>query len=371
MKKIILLLMLIFCTIQLKAIEPIVQVPQLPADLDAYTDDENIYFSKLMDYYLPAKMLETQIILYKQKPNQTIPQLTYDIISDLDAKTISKYYKIAKNLYNQVQLLQYSQIDNELANSKAAIEKLNNQIVKLSLDTTGIGQIVETNEFLKENNQELRQKMNEIEKAYLQKIAELDKQFYETKMQYAKNERIYPAFLLTTSPVIEQFFFSNDDLSAPISPGVMVNLSLVKLWDNTTIISLWGKYQYLTAKVTNPANASSVENTYYNNVWNFGLDFELNLSKVLEIKDFSWTFKFGGGYLVQNIINSDQNSINGNVIKLEFDFYNFSKTLPFGVIIGTTFNKYGDPIVIGELTMGREWVPTIYAGLKFDLVRIY
>jgi hypothetical protein len=79
MKKIILLFMLIFGTIQLMAIEPIVYVPQLPADLDAYTDDENIYFSKLMDYYLPAKMLETQLILYNQKPNQTVPQLTYDI----------------------------------------------------------------------------------------------------------------------------------------------------------------------------------------------------------------------------------------------------------------------------------------------------
>jgi hypothetical protein len=46
-----------------------------------------------------------------------------------------------------VQSLQYSQIDNELANSKAAIEKLNNEIVKLSLDTTGISQIIEQMNF--------------------------------------------------------------------------------------------------------------------------------------------------------------------------------------------------------------------------------
>jgi len=128
MKKIILLFMLIFGTIQLMAIEPIVYVPQLPADLDAYTDDENIYFSKLMDYYLPAKMLETQLILYNQKPNQTVPQLTYDIISDLEPRTISNYYKIAKNLYEQAKSLQYSQIDNELANSKAEVEKLKARI---------------------------------------------------------------------------------------------------------------------------------------------------------------------------------------------------------------------------------------------------
>jgi len=371
MKKIILLFMLIFGTIQLMAIEPIVYVPQLPADLDAYTDDENIYFSKLMDYYLPAKMLETQLILYNQKPNQTVPQLTYDIISDLEPRTISNYYKIAKSLFNQVQSLQYSQIDNELANSKAAIEKLNNEIVKLSLDTTGITQIIETNEFLKENNQELRQKMNEIEKAYLQKIAELDKQIYETKMQYAKNDRVYPTFLLTASPLIEQFFFGNDNLSSPISPGAMANLSLIKLWNNTTVISLWGRYQYLSTEAISTIDPYFGTSTFYTNVWSFGLDFELNLSKLFEIKDFDWTMKLGGGYLIQNTTNANQSTINADVIKFQLDFYNFSKTLPLGVVVGTTFNKYLDDLVIGWIHLGTPWVPTIYAGLKFDIVRIY
>lgn len=371
MRKTTFLFAIFLLTMKMMAIEPVVQVPQLPADLDAYTDDENIYFSKLMDYYLPAKVLETQLILYKQKPNQTIPQLTYDIISDLEPRTISNYYKIAKSLLNQVQSLDYSQIDNELANSKAEIEKLKKEIVRLSLDTTGISQIIETNEFLKENNQELRQKMNEIEKAYLLKIAEIDKQIYSTKLQYAQNEKIYPTFLLTASPLIEQFFFGDENLSSPISPGAMVNLSVLKLWDNTSVISLWGKYQYLSTEAISTIDPYFGKSIFYTNVWSFGLDFELNLSKVFEIKDFDWTMKLGGGYLIQNTTNAIQNTINADVIKLQFDFYNFSKTLPLGVVIGTTFNKYLDDLVIGWIHLGTPWVPTIYAGLKFDIVKVY
>lgn len=370
MKKILFLSIFLY-SLQLMAIEPVVQVPQLPADLDAYTDDENIYFSKILDYYLPAKVLETQLILYNQKPNQTIPQLTYDIISDLEPRKISNYYQIAKSLFNQVQSLEYSQIDNELANSKAEIEKLNKEILRLSLDTTGISQIIETNKFLKENNQSLRVQLQDIETIYLQKIAELDRQIYETKMQYAKNERIYPTFLLTASPLIEQFFFGNDNLSNPISPGAMVNLSVLKLWDNTSVISLWGKYQYLSTEATSTIDPYFGTSTFYTNVWSFGLDFELNLSKLFEIKDFDWTMKLGSGYLIQNTTNAIQNTINADVIKFQLDFYNFSKTLPLGVVIGTTFNKYLDDLVIGWIHIGTPWVPTIYAGLKFDIVRVY
>lgn len=371
MKKFALFFLVFFCTLQVKAIEPIVQIPPLPADLDAYTDDENIFFSKLLDYYLPAKILETQIILYNQKPNQSVPQLTYEMISDLETKSISNYYKIAKNLYEQAKSLQYSQIDNELANSKAEIEKLKQELMRLTLDTTGLSQIEETNLFLKENNQNLRNQMNNIERTYLEKIAEIDNQVYQAKLQYAKKDRIYPSFLLTASPIVEQFFFGNDQVKTPISPGAMVNLSVLKLWDNTSIISLWGQYQYLSPQANYSFYYDYNQITFNYNLWSFGLDFELNLSKLFEIDDFDWALKLGGGYLIQNSSNFNEGTLNADVIKLQLDFFNFSKTLPLGIVVGATFNKYLDPLTIGSVYLGTPWVPAIFAGLKFDIVRVY
>jgi hypothetical protein len=59
----------------------------------------------------------------------------------------------------------------------------------------------------------------------------------------------------------------------------MANLSLIKLWNNTTVISIWGKYQYLSTEAISTIDPYFGTSTFYTNVWSFGLDFELNLSK--------------------------------------------------------------------------------------------
>lgn len=356
--------------------EPVANVPQLPGNLEPYTDSEEMYFDKLMEYYIPALMLETQLKLMNVTPKSKVPLVSSTMLSNMDPKYFKQYNKIAFELYAQIKDLPMDVIDKQLANSETENKMLKKENTKLMIDTIGAHKNKELYEMLLASIDQTISANKSLEQKYVLRIKKLLSELSDVKYNANQCLNSNPSFVLTISPFAEQFFNNNSQINSVLSPGILGSMSVLRISKDVGIINIWGKYTFITS---DNKNRNGYFITYKEDMWSFGGDFEVNLTKLMNEENFSWSFKIGAGYFkgyvkTPNLALAEQ-SYHGNLIKLETDFYNFSQIFPFGIVIGANFNKYSTDLIysdfLNEINLGSPWVPSIYMGLKFNLLQIY
>jgi hypothetical protein len=378
------LLIIIFLVIQsnTKAVEPTAFVPPLPGNLDAYTDNEEIFFAKVMDYYIPALLLDNQLRLLGQTPQiKVIPKFTYEMVNNLDPKYIKQYYKIATDLFNQVKNTELNIVDQNLYKCEKEKSELQKQVIKLSLDTIASTQNKELYEMLIKNFDSTIIQHKEFEKLLLEKIDKLNSELYNDKINNINGNSNLQIFSIKVSNELEQFFYSLDNIQTYLSPGIDCNITLIKLSPQANFISLWGKYNYIANLVTTSQNNRADFNNwkFSSDLLSLGMNFEFSLSQIINTNNLNWIFDLGIGYFKQytKVVNTNlpDNEFSGYKIKMETSFYKFSQVFPIGLVFGVDFNKYSDnlffPVGPSAVDLGKIWAPSVYAGIRFNLINIY
>jgi hypothetical protein len=363
------------------AVEPICTVPQLPGNLDSYTDEEAIYFDKLMEYYLPAVTLEAQLKLMNITPKMKVPILSSEMLDNMDPKYFKQYNKLAFELYSQIKNLKMDVVNKQLFDSESENKILKKDNTQLMIDTIGTHKYRELYQMLLEAIDKSISDNKQIEKKYVEKIRNLLNEISDTKYNLSPNEKATPSFVLSFTPIIEQFYYNDDRIGSEIAPGVIVNMNALRISKNVGLINLWGKFCQLTTQGRSGSNYPPNQSwlTYKNDQWAFGGDFELNISALMKTESVGWSFKAGFGYMKGFIrvpnVGLPQYEYTGNIIKLETDFYNLNKLFPFGITLGANFNKFNRDLAYpnfqNNINLGKIWVPSIYFGLNFNLLQVY
>ncbi len=384
MKNVIILIAILLLSNDLFAIEPIITLPKEPQNIEAFTESEEIYFASYLDYFISATILESQLNSLGVKPKAKLPKISFELIENMDAKQLKNIIKVTLSLEKQILDLPESynkkMIDCEKAKADAEAK-----LFKLGLDTINCKKDAELINTMKNKIAEISEKSQKIESECFNKIAELTKENFDLKYLMLGSEELSEKVILTFQISGKQFFMDKEFINSEINPSFGIKLNAFNISDHSAYISLWADYTYLSTSVdflqrTSQYNEMVWTHDYKDDVWSFGFDFELNLSKLFNFNNTKWNFVVGSGFFKGFSENCrkefPKNDYSGNFVKAETNIQNFSKLFPFGFHVGTIFNYYQEPIQYPSLnkltaTMNNKWVPVVYLGLDFDLIKIY
>lgn len=364
---------------QIFAAKPITSVPAPPINYEVYTDNEDIYFEKYLEYYIPAIMLQTQLKMMGVKNFPQLPALSYQDLENMDVQKLKNIVNVANNLLKQVVSLPDT-YNPSLIDCEKSKSQLEAQIFQLTLDTIALSKDKKFLETLRKKLQELITQSEKNEMMYLQNYQKLVQENFELKYLETLDKDPMNLFLLKLIAKGSQLFVNNSDIEKNVFPSISLNFEAVNIAQNRANVNLWSEYSYQFTKVKiNPFVQSNDRQHYIEHVISFGADAGLNLAKLFNIKRIKWDFDLGYGYFIGFVNHANYNfpktEYQGNIIKVETSFYNFWKLTPFGLHFGTYFNRFADDVVYfkdGPPTVIRSgWHPSIYMGISFNLIQVF
>ena len=361
--------------------EPACTVPPLPGNLDAFTDTEEMYFDKIMEYYLPAIILESQLKMMNVEPKVKVHRLNSEMLANLDPKYIKYYNKVGFDLYSQIKELQMDVVNKQLFDSETENRQLKKDVTQLMIDTIGTMKYKELYNMLLSSIDKSLSDNKEIEKRFVEKIDKLLNEISSVKYNLTSFEKAKPSYVMTIAGIGEQVMYNSSQINGDIAAGAILTLNTLRIAKDVGVINIWGKYSLLTSEnlplTSNAQNLTYLK--YKNDMWSVGGDFELNLSHLFKTNAVNWNLKLGFGYM-KGFIRTTNTSLpdklyNGNLIKLETNLFNFNNIMPFGIVFGANFYKFNSDLIYPtynyDINLGNPWIPSIYFGLNFNLLKIY
>lgn len=345
------------------------EVPSLPtkAEKELY-EEQALYTMKLMEYYSIASGLETIIRISGAKPVDKVPVPSAETLTEPDFKVLTAYYRICTNLKKQVDSENILYKDQKLLEFYRTIERLKRENFNLKYD----------NKMLAMDNDLYKSKFNNL----FDRLSETNKKIDSLEMRYI-NElvndnlnslsqtldlkfRYYPVLQLKAG-ISQALFFSN---TMDERAGLNAQLNFVPG-------PLWGLGEYFD--VFGGVNCYNIfmHNYKFNtNVYNYGIDLIVPISKFIELKRFNLDFKVGLGFF-----NADAKAPNsalantswyGQMMRFEFNAYNTGNNFPVGIYAFYTFYYNNNDIVFPmgggiNYSLNTNWSGAFGAGLTFPL----
>ncbi len=372
-------IMIAFGSNSLFAIKPIATIPSDPNNFEVFTENEEIFLEKYLEYYIPAVMLQTQLRMVGVDKFPKLPTFSFQVIENLEVKKLKEIAKVAKDLTKQVEVLPES-YNPALINCEKVKSELESQLFHLSLDTIGLSKEKKYIEKLKKKLEEIVAQSEKNEMEYNQKYQKLVKENFELKYYGTIDKEPMQLFLVKVTAKGSQLFLNSNDIEKGVFPSFNIDFEAVNIAQQRASISLWSEYSLQTTKVKiNPISNSNDRQHYSEQILAFGADIGLNLSKLFSIKRIKWDFDLGFGYFKGFVNHTNYNypksEYQGNIIKVETSFHNFSRLTPFGIHFGAYFNRFADDIIYYKegppVILRSSWRPSIYAGISFNLIQIY
>lgn len=361
MVRFLVLLLILFTflvNLRLKAVQPVVEVPELPKNLRNFVTNEEKYFDLLIDYYLRAKLLESQLNI------KTVPQISYSYVQNQDLKVLKDYYNLANELRNKVLVLPENP---RILNLQEILNNLykENEMLKIENDS-----LKYENSFLLANG-----KLLEIKDSLIKKLT---KEIVATEEKYTKEiikflNKSKPVPLLSADINALYWFYGNDRIKTYLAPSFDLDFNFMSIAGGALNLMFSTSYLYLTNIVEFPGtDFLPRKNTYKDDIWDFDLKFEINLSKLLNSNSIYWGIGLGAGYFI-GFTKSPlpfifQNDYRGFSLHFQTNVGGFNKRIPIGIVLGASFYKYIDEIGYERLGLGKPFVPSVYAGIKFSLL---
>lgn len=381
MRKVLILLtiMVAFGSNSLFAIKPIATIPADPNNYEVFTENEEIFLEKYLEYYIPAVMLQTQLRMVGVDKYPKLPPFSFQDIESLDAKKLKNIAKVARDLTKQVEVLPES-YNPALINCEKVKSELESQLFQLSLDTIGLSKEKKYIDKLKKKLEDIIAQSEKNEMTYNQNYQKLVQENFELKYYGTIDKEPMQLFLVKVTAKGSQLFLNSNDIEKGVFPSFNIDFEALNIAQQRASISLWSEYSMQTTKIKiNPISNNNDRQHYSEQILAFGADVGLNLSKLFNIKRIKWDFDLGFGYFKGFVNHTNYNysksEYQGNIIKVETSFHNFSRLTPFGIHFGGYFNRFADDIIYykegAPVILRSSWRPSIYAGISFNLIQIY
>lgn len=318
-------LLLILLSINLLAMDPVVKVPQLPGDiqLEAYEESEELFVSKVMEYYEIAVMYKSQIENLGLKPDQRIVPPSLEELNDMELDVIIKYYNLARSLEGQIQSINYIQIRSELKDLQDTVNFLKAKHLDELWDLKN--SYLETElDIINERDSICRERIMQIEE-------KLDNGCQDCESYISVG-------------VTENFFFHSESfVESQPNVGIKIGLNTAKLFGLGRNISLW--YEYQAPRLTTNAGTEENPNDFRWNSHISSLGFSTDFYPVFSTEKISNGLKLGLGYFWSegSIYNEEFGSYywEGGRADLEYYIGSNSSRFPFELFIsGSLYQSF-------------------------------
>lgn len=320
-------------------------IPTLPSnvELEAYTENEELYCVKLFEYYNLAVEYN-----YYLKEREIIPKTklippSIEEITSPDPNILRKYYKFAQDLRNQFVSIPDNHSISKLSKYKISIdslrfenERLKSEIYDFSLD---------------ENNTQFYKKLldKSIEDNAKDKFIEdsinlnrLDRM----KKSYDNLKRLYTdsyatsTIMMSTAFSGSRVYFGSTSIKTDPGFNLGLNINAGPLFGFGKDIEIFGNYTSFKLKFDDPF--TNTESEYSANMFHIGAQYILK--DLFKLNDFKANISLGTGFFfgdarTPNII-SENLSFKGNFLKAELSFRNINYNFPLEIFINYTANSH-------------------------------
>lgn len=371
MKRIFEILLFFIITSTVFAAEPIKELEPFPTleQFQTYEDSEVWFYNKMLEYYKTAIIYETQIKALGDTPVALSQAPSIDDLESIEFKILRKYYNIADKLNTQLLAMGSGAETKKILELQGKIKLLEKEMFTVKDQNFQYSLDKDKTDFYKKRYEELLKEIDNIKLKMDSNITENDKKRVEMyNLVNNSNNNLYTVVGVGISA--NQIYYQNSNADAYLAPAVSINFNPGKMFGFGRLIEFWADYRYIKTDVNLSNN--KIENS--TNCYSLGLELNIPLDEVLKIKDFNTDFKVGFGYFHSNTsaINTsiDNLSSNGNIIKLELNFSNFSKFFPFTVYANLDFNKYNKELIFygdSPVNLGKPWLTNFAVGFRFPL----
>ncbi|MFP4544740.1 MAG: hypothetical protein ACLFQU_10940 [Candidatus Kapaibacterium sp.] len=305
LKQIALIIMLV-SAIALKSEEPVVEVTPLPPEdkLEMFEATDELFVSKVLEYYDLALMLRTQLEIMGEDPDPLYAP-SFDELLDLDVEVIQKYHGYAKIYENQIR---------ELPSNMPAfkVSELKRQIRDtVEYYTILISQIKDWHHIDKVKI------MNKKDSASNAMLRIMEEEYYENCKDFRA--------IFSASGFVSQFISNGDGrVGVKPSPGARLNLNLYKILGFGRSIDLWYEYQapvMRTERLLFDDADFTLNEDWNSNLFAVGLSF--NTTTFNNSQEYKDGLKLGVGYFWTkgNIYNKPAGSYDWEGTKLDVEYY--------------------------------------------------
>lgn len=371
MKKII-LVVLMTTFLSLNALEPVVKVPP-----KTEIKGGPLFWSEYARVFTSAEALKNQLELLDEKPIATFPTIPDNIagVAQLQYDQYENLYEKAKILEQQIMSLPENILREKYLQQKDSIKILDRRLFLaesekflLERDSQRYQLIKEQEEFLRNEISSLQNKLDSLNHVYFKKYIEA-----RNILNDINNDMLaYTTQVLTVSGSANFFTFRDDALDTDISPGVMLTFNPSTILGFGSVVDVYA--QFITPYVQNDPEGIDFRTNFYN----FGVNLNLPITDVLNIKDFRSNFKVGGGFFWAStqmwngpVTDTDWN---GQALRLELNFLNNNVQFPLEVYFSYSFYNVVDDLTYRTTTdiidLGDNlWINNFEIGTRFTLWR--
>jgi len=344
-------------------------VPSLPTKSEKELYEEQApYVMKLMEYYSIASGLETIIRVSGSKPVEKVPVPSAETLTEPDFKVITTYYKICTNLKKQVESENILYKDKKLLDFYRTIERLKKENFNLKYDNKMLS--MDNNLFKSKFNNlfdkltETNKKIDSLEMRYINEV--VNKNLNSLSQTVDFKLRYYPVLQIKTG--INQALFFSNTLDERAGYNAQLNFVPGPLWGLGEYFDVFGGINGYNVYVNNVK--------FNADVYNYGLDLIVPISKFIEMKRFNLDFKIGLGFFNANAKAPNSTLANsewyGQMMRFEFNVYNTGYNFPVGIYAYYTFYYNNNNIVFPmgggiNYSLNTNWSGAFGAGLTFPL----
>jgi hypothetical protein len=363
------------------AAEPLIELKSYPSkgELEVIEDNEELYTSKLLEYYKYATIYESQLNSMGLKPSVNLSAPTLEEIQDGEAKILKKYYTYAKTLENQLKQSpsgpfnqKYNDLKGKFKSAENELFLLKDSIYWIELENSKLKFYKDRFPKLLAELDSLRFRNDSLLMIYNQKLWK-----HDDKLRAMYLQLNYKKPLITAGATLNQFFFKDERIETDLSGGVFINLSPESILGYGKYFDLWAEYQFPRWKSKNPTQFNQgFLNEFSTNIYDAGLSLSLPITEIFKVKSFILNLRLGGGLFWGNIRQYNSNipktDWDGYMIKTDINIVNYSHVFPVGVNMGLSFFNYNKELVLnqsgGSINLGKTWLNSFSIGLQFPLV---
>lgn len=371
MKKVILVLFMA-SIFSLSALEPVVNVPPK-------TDIKGgpLFWSEYARVFTSAEALKNQLELLDEKPIATFPTIPDNIagVAQLQYDQYENLYEKAKILEQQIMSLPENILREKYLQQKDSIKILDRRLFLIESEKFLLERDSQRYELLKGQEEFLRSQISDLQN----KLDSLNHIYY---MEYVEARNIlnelnndmlkYTSQVLTISGSANFFTFRDDALDTDISPGVMLTFNPSTILGFGSVVDVYA--QFITPYVQNDPEGIDFRTNFYN----FGVNLNVPITDVLNIKDFRSNLKVGGGFFWAStqmwngpVTDTDWN---GQALRLELNFMNNNIHFPLEVYFSYSFYNVVDDLTYRTtseiIDLGDNlWINNFEIGTRFTLWR--
>ena len=346
MKKIFEIIVFALITTFAYSAEPIIDLEPFPTleQFQTYEDSDIWFYNKIIEYYKISIVYQTQIKSIGAIP-VAIPQApSMDDIESIEFKILRKYYSTAEKLKNQVIAMESGAETQKIKELQVKIRSLEQDIFTIKDQNFQYSLEAEKTQYYKNRYQEILKRIDTLQFNLDSSVTNYHNStlnIYKSMQNIDNNLYSVISFSISAN----QYYYQNAQVDALLSPGVGFNFNPGKIFGFGRLFDFWADYNLIKSEVK--TFSDKAENS--TDRFSLGVSLNIPLDDILRIKDFNSTFKVGFGYFHTNteMTNSNFGSINsnGNIIKLELNFDNFSKYFPFTLYTNLDFNKFNKELV--------------------------